>query len=348
MFKKIAALAVITATAVFAAAAPAFAAPKLTGTLPPAAAENETVPLSFGLTGTEWDQALVTIEVAEGGLTIDLTGDTAAASGYDLTDATASTQSFYGDIDDVAATLEDGIDWHTPPTAGEYEIDFTLEVQEYVSGLSYNPTNGHYYLVPTDEFGDPYEMTAETAFLNAFNDDYTYAGLSGFVAEINDEQENDFIAEFSGGEDIWIGGTAEHTLIDLYTEAGHTTDADWTWLYSWERFAQGTDPAVALGGAFTSFAEGEPNGGNNQEGCLVTNYQGDLGLWNDLACDSAENPVIIEFEPDEDVESMVLTLTDETIVVLAETGVETDGIILTAGALALAGAGAVIYRRRRA
>lgn len=348
MFKKIAALALVAATALFGASAPAFAAPKLTGTLPDPTSENETVPLSFGLSGVDWDDALVTIEVAEGGLTVDIAGDAAEATGYDATDATSSTQSFYGTVEAVTAILEDGIDWHTPATVGEYTIDFTLSVQEYVSGLSYNPANGHYYLVPEDEYGDPLELSAEDAFANANDGDYVYAGLTGYVAEINDEQENEFVAEYSGGEDIWIGGTAEHTLLDLYTEVAYDSDSDWVWVHSWTLFAEGLVTPAAVGGAYTSFATGEPNGGDTEEGCLVTNWDGGFGEWNDLACDDTwSNSFIIEFEPDGEIESTVLTLTDEEATALAETGVEADGILLAAGALALAGAGALVYRRRR-
>jgi LPXTG-motif cell wall-anchored protein len=360
VIKKLAALAAVAATALLGVSAPAYAAPKLTGTLPEAAAENETVPLSFGLTGVEWEMALVTIEVIEGGLTVDLTGDTAASAGYDLSDATASTQSFYGEIADVVTTLEEGIDWYTPATAGEYTIDFTLEVQEYVSGLSYNPGNGHYYLVPVDDGGDPIELDADVVFDNVAAGDYTYAGLTGYLAEINDADENDFVAEFSGGDNIWIGGSAERTIINEFTDitADATNSGEWTWIHSQTQFADGLytetgDPvvetfAVSVNDAFLSFNEGEPNGGHGEEGCLVTNVGGDPGLWNDLECSGTSNSFIIEFEPSDDVESATLTLTDEILAELADTGVDANGIALAAGALALAGAGALVYRRRRA
>lgn len=349
MFKKIASLAAVAGIVLFGLAAPASATPTLTGTLPDPATENQTVPLSFTLSGTGWTDALVTISVVEGSLTVDPAGGAVAADGYDLSDVTADTQAFHGSVADVAATLNGGIDWITPAAAGTYTIDFTLEVQEYFEGLSYNPVNGHYYQVPTDENGDPLELSGEDAFATAAAGDYTYAGLTGYLAEINDSQENEFVADYSGGSDIWIGGTAEHTIIEAYTDTTGASAGDWVWINSGTHFALGINPANAVGGAFTSFASGEPNAGNADEGCLVTNWDGEFGEWNDLDCaDGAwENSLIVEFEPDTDTESTTLNLTDEKLAELASTGVESSGIALTAGALVLAGLATVVYRRRR-
>lgn len=353
MLKKIASLVAAVGIALVGFAAPASATPKLTGSLPATSVENTTVPLAFTLAGADWTKALVTVTVAEGTLTVVASGDVVAASGCDLAVGSAS-QSFYGSTADIVTTRSEGIDWLTPSTPGSYNINFTVKVQEYVVGLSYNPANGHYYLVPADEFGDPITDTAESFYIAADDGDYTYAGITGYLAEINDEAENDFVANFSGGSNIWIGGSAESGIIDGYGPGGASDLVDeWYWIHSGTQFASGLDEDVAgadtadiFGDAFTSFAVGEPNGGNTgSEGCLVTNVGGNLGMWNDLTCFGTNKAAIIEFEPT-GTESAILTLTDEDIP-LAETGVEANGIVLLAGALALAGAGAVVYRRRR-
>jgi LPXTG-motif cell wall-anchored protein len=347
MLKKIASLAALAGIVLFGLAAPASAAPALSGTLPAATSENQTVPLSFTLSGTGWTDVLVTISVVEGTLTVDPSGGVVAADGYDLTDVTADTQAFRGSVADIAATLDGGIDWITPATVGTYSIDFEIQAQEYFAGLSFNPANGHYYLVPEDEFG-PLELSGEDLFASAAAGDYTYAGLTGYVAEINDAQENTFIAEYSGGTNIWIGGSAEHTIIEAYTTTTGAAIGDWVWINSGTHFALGLNPANAVGGAFTSFASGEPNGGNSFEGCLVTNWSGGVGMWNDLTCDDSRTErFIIEFAPTTELGNVVLTLTDEDLADLASTGVESSGIALTAGALVLAGLATVAYRRRR-
>jgi methionine-rich copper-binding protein CopC len=343
LFKKLASVAAIAATVLLGVAAPASATAALTGTMPAATAENTNVPLSFNLTGSTWADVLVTVSVAEGTLTVTPSGDVVASAGYDLSDNTVSRQSFHGSLADVVDTLQNGLVWITPSTVGSYTLDFTLKAQEYVAGLSYNPDNGHYYIVPDET------MTAADAFSAAANGDYVYAGIVGYIAEINDADENEFVADFSGGEDIWIGGSAEHSIIDAYTEAGHSSDSDWVWIHSWENFAIGIGPAVAQGGAFTGFADGEPNGGSGVEGCLVTNYEGVLGEWNDLACNSAHHSFIVEFDPADGSEETVLTLSDEILNSLASTGFDATGAYLAAGVLALVGAtGAIVSRRRRA
>lgn len=355
MLKKIASLVAAVGIALVGFAAPASATPSLSGTRPATAVENTTVPLALTLTGATWDKALVTITVEEGTLTVTAAGDVVASPGYDLSDTTQSVQSFYGSTADVVETIASGIDWVTPSTAGNYDLVITVRAQEYLDGLSYNPDNGHYYLVPSDENGDPIEDYASDFFGAADAGDYVYAGITGYVAEIGDEAENDFVADYSGGEDIWIGGSSETSIVNDYSSATTTnSDIDWYWIHSGTQFASGLDTdgedpdtADAFNGAFMSFNLGEPNGGNGNEGCLVTNVGGNAGYWNDLECSGTSNPAILEFEPTGN-ETDILTITQDDLTVLAETGVEANGIVLLAGALALAGAGAVIYRRRRA
>ena len=96
----------------------ASAAPVITGTVPTGVDASATADVPISLSGVDWESVLVTIDVETGGLTIDLTGDTAESAGYDLTDATAATQSFYGTFASVNAVLNSGVTWHAPSSVG--------------------------------------------------------------------------------------------------------------------------------------------------------------------------------------------------------------------------------------
>ena len=343
---------------IFGSASAATAVPQLTGDLPAATAENQSVPLAFDLSGVDWTAVLVTIEVVEGSVTVDAAGVVSAAPGYDLQDATATRQSFNGPLADVQDTLANGITWITPAAAGSYTIDFSMTVQEYVPGLSFNPDNGHYYLVPVDEFGDPLTLSAEDAFAAADNGDFTYAGLTGYIAEINDDAENDFVANYSGGENIWIGASSEYTILNSFAGTSYAdntaSNSKWHWVNSTVLFADGLGGDIAaVNGAYSSWADGEPNGGGGQEGCVVTNWEGAPALWNDLACDDTwTNSFIVEFDS-ADAGAAILELTDEDLQAaensvneLAETGVNATLAMGLAGTALIAAAAVVVARRR--
>ncbi len=345
------------AALIFGSASAATAVPQLTGDLPTATTENQSIPLVFDLAGVDWNDVLVTIEVVEGSLTVNAAGAVSAAPGYDLLDATATRQSFSGPLVDVQNTLANGITWITPATAGSYSIDFAMTVQEFVPGLSFNPDNGHYYLVPVDEFGDPVLMNAVEAFTAADNAEFTYAGLIGYIAEINDESENDFVANYSGGRNIWIGASSEYTVLNAFAGTTYADNAasngKWHWVNSTVLFADGlADSITAVDGAYAAWAAGEPNGGGGVEGCVVTNWGDEsLGEWNDLPCDDdLPNSLIVEFDT-ADAGPTVLELTDEDLLAaqngLAETGIDASVGLGVAG-IALAVAAGVVVARRRA
>ena len=333
---------------------PAQAAAKLTGVMPADTTENKTVPLDFTLSGVSWSNVLVTISVVEGGLTVDAAGSITASPGYTLTDNTSSAQSFRGSLSDVKKALSSGLKWYTPAAAGTYSLDFKLTVQEYVPGLTFNSGNGHYYLVPLTA-DEPTLLTAKAAFEAAANGDFKYAGLTGYVAEINDADENDFISNKSGGDNIWIGASTEYSILDplVGTSFGdHVTSVGhWYWVHSKTNFATGADNTsnlAAVDGAYMSWADGEPNDSSGIEGCVVTNWNGDKGLWNDLPCDDPEweESFIVEFEPSAGAGAAILKLVTKDLPAagsLASTG--SDYTVFALFGLVIAMAGAVAVRK---
>jgi hypothetical protein len=302
----------------FVPATGAAASPTITGEVPAGVASGGTAGVSISLGGVEWDSVLVTIVVDSGGLVVDLVGDTTESPGYDLTDSSASTQSFYGSFASVNDVLETGLTWFAPSSAGPHDLHFTITVQEQIEGLTFNPDNGHYYLVPHEANGSLTTMSGADAFAAAEAGDFVYAGMTGYLVEITDAAENDFVAEFSGGDDVWIGASSQYSILNAYSGTSFADNVasrgKWYWVHSGTQFAEGVyNSTTAINSSFLSFASGEPNDSFSDERCLVTNWEGSSGLWNDLRCGNQwSNSMVIEFEGDAASDS-VLTLTDADI-----------------------------------
>lgn len=293
----------------------ASAAATITGIVPTGVASATSAGVPIELSGVEWEDVLVTISVDSGGLGVDLQGDTAESAGYDLSDTAATVQSFYGAFDAVNEVLGSGLTWYAPSTPGTHDMHFTITVQQHTTGLTFNPDNGHYYLVPHEANGDITEMSGSEAFAAAEGGEFVYAGMTGYVVEIGDADENEFVAEYSGGQNVWIGGSSESVLLNEYVGTSFADNVasrgKWYWVHSDTQFAEGLgNSIVAINSAYMSFAATEPNDSLNNERCLVTNWNNVPGLWNDLDCGVRwSNSMVIEFD-DEAAAASVLTLTD--------------------------------------
>ncbi len=88
--------------------------------------------------------------------------------------------------------------------------------------------------------------------------------LGGYIVTINSQAENDFVAGFLGGGDIWLG----------LSDAGSEGNFYWT----------NGEPVT-----YTNWAAGEPNNANNED--YVEMWAG--GTWNDLS-DNNYNWLIVE------------------------------------------------------
>jgi hypothetical protein len=239
-------------------------------------------------------------------------------------------------------------------------MHFTITVQEQITGLTYNPDNGHYYLVPHEANGEVTTMSGSEAFAAAEGGEFVYAGITGYLVEIEDETENLFVAEYSGGEDVWIGASSESADLNSYVGTSFANNVastgKWYWVHSETQFAEGIGGSlVAVDSAYLSFASGEPNDSLNNERCLVTNWNGDQGEWNDLDCGVRwSNSMVIEFDNTVSSQS-VLTLTDRDIEATAPTSGSANDLAATgfdpASLLALAfaalAAGFVAINRTR-
>merc|ERR1712154_570883 len=85
--------------------------------------------------------------------------------------------------------------------------------------------------------------------------------LGGFLAEVQNSQQNNFIKMimFDHREDIWLGA---HDLV---------FEGRWYWATSGNRVG------------FTYWGPGQPNTGGRHENCMVFEYKS--GRWHDYPCD---------------------------------------------------------------
>jgi hypothetical protein len=142
-------------------------------------------------------------------------------------------------------------------------------------------TNGHFYEL-VDNGGDDWY----TAKANA--ETRTYLGMTGYLATVATQAENDFIAQVLAA-DAWIGATDEYSLINAAT--GSSTYIDqwdaegrWYWvtgpeagtLFSTENAFPITEP-----GQYANWNDWEPNdSGGEHFGQIYSS--GAYGRWNDL------------------------------------------------------------------
>lgn len=298
--KKAAVLAVASVL-VFAGASTSMAASKVAVDLPnEAVAGGESVAVPFTLTGFTFANITATLSVDAGTLTVADAGSllTLNAGYSSLVDQTEI--SFHGAAADVNTILGSGVTWTAPGDATTTtELKLRAEIGEFVVGQSYDPTTGHTYKFVNTGLNWESAQAAAKAM--------TFKGKAGYLANITSASENTFVANKSGANDVWFGGTTDQRMINFaLTAAGKpTTNANTQSLgyYYWgagpevgTQFGTGLNPNVGVNGAFVSWANGEPNnGGGGNEACAVTNWSGGSGMWNDLDCGRTQS-YLVEFD----------------------------------------------------
>lgn len=290
----------VAAMLVFAGASTSMAASKVTVDLPNepvAGGESANVPVF--LTGFTFEKLAVTLIVDEGTLTVtDSNSALTLNPGYtDL--ANQAEISFFGDTAAVVSAMESGVSWTAPGEAdAQTELSIRVQVGEYLVGTSYDPATGHSYKYVTTPLTWSDAAGAAMAM--------TFKGKTGYLANITTAAENDFISNKSGAEDIWFGATAHPTNVNsALTLAGKPTisaDTQGNGFYYWfagpeggTQFSTGLVNPLAFGGAYNSWATGEPNNAGPGESCGVTNWGGIKGNWNDLNC-GREQSYLVEFD----------------------------------------------------
>ena len=101
-------------------------------------------------------------------------------------------------------------------------------------------------------------------------------GQQGHLATIRSKEENDFIANKTTAQNIWIGATDE------------SKESEWLWsggpddgILFWN--VKGSNSANSVNNEFAEWQPtAEPNNNNSEEHWAVTNWSGSKGKWNDL------------------------------------------------------------------
>jgi hypothetical protein len=274
--------------------------------------------------------------------------------------------SFHGALADVVSALQTNLSWTAPGDAESSSLlTIRVEVTKYVSGTTYDPLTGHTYMYIETPLSWHDALVAAKGM--------TYQGLTGYLATITSQEENDFIGTKSGAPNIWFGATDD----DGYANEARAAkgldpinfDSQLTGDYYWAggpeigvQFGVGLQSVTPINGLYNSWSENEPNNWNQEEGCAVTNW-GSVGLWNDLNC-AGQHAYLVEFSTGLEIfETSVFTFDNITgeskdavppveeptvpTVDLADTGFDAWLLVAIAAILVAAGAGLRVVARRK-
>jgi hypothetical protein len=264
---------------------------------------ENTDPKSFAIdlqrfTNTSASELAVTLSLPadSGTFTVPVTTGLTLETGY----SSFTAQSAIGFVGAKAAVITalSNLVWNPPATFGGFTA--SVSVAEKEPGIFYNPDNGHYYQVKT--WGGNTAVSSANSFANA----QTFAGMTGYLATITTETENDFIAEHTTAANAWIGATDDTSLVnDVSDQRYDDREGSWHWFTGPEagqEFWYGESGGSTRNGLFENWASGEPNNEPRDffdsvgEDFAVTNFNGAIGLWNDALNDAnGVNSAIIEY-----------------------------------------------------
>ena len=262
-----------------------------------------TDPKSFAIdlerfTNTSASQLAVTLSLPanSGTFTIPVTTGLTLETGY----SSFTAQSAIGFVGAKAAVITalGNLVWNPPATFGA--VTAAVSVAEKEPGIFYNPDNGHYYQVKT--WGGNTSVSTASSFANA----QTFAGMTGYLATITTDAENDFIANHTTAANAWIGATDDTTYVNNVSDQRFDDrEGSWHWFTGPEagrEFWYGESGGSTRNGLFENWASGEPNNEPRDffdsvgEDFAVTNFNGAIGFWNDALNDaSGVNAAIIEY-----------------------------------------------------
>lgn len=228
--------------------------------------------------------ASTNVEVTNGTLTATQ-GSTSLISGY--TSFSDTKLGFTGTYAAISSALS-SVTWNPASTTNGISIRIGISSAPATNEF-YDANSGHYYRF----------VATPTAWLDArtaAERTYLY-GLQGYLAEINSEAENTFIAKETSAANIWIGAREDSATALNYYGRSYNGSVGQRW--TWNGAAQSPLP-VGTGeiaqsnlAAYSGWSQSEPNNDtrprvvNNETiaglDCAVTNWR-TRGLWNDLPC----------------------------------------------------------------
>lgn len=229
------------------------------------------------ITGEEDDELTLALSAPNGTFAFGTEAATVTGSGSNVVLSGSRSQ-----INTTLSTLT-----YTPSSIGTATI--TADLNSTIAGVYVDPDNGHGYIMvrASDDCEDDCYFTWYQAKDAA--EGYTYGGVSGYLATITSQEENDFIYS-KLQENGWIGAN------DLAVEG------EWRWVTGPEagqQFWQGDQHGASTGEMYANWVpEQEPNG-NTSENCAL--FWDGTGGWNDLDCNEESTSYVVEFGEDSNV-----------------------------------------------
>jgi uncharacterized repeat protein (TIGR02543 family) len=232
-------------------------------------------------------------------------GTTSLVFGYNS--YSASKLGFKGTYAAISAALT-SLTWNPLLSSGGTSIRIGIASMPG-EGEFYDANSGRYY---------KYVSTATPWEQARTNAEATYLfGLQGYLAEINSESENTFIAAETSAENVWIGAAEDVTTANNFTGASYDGSSGQRWIWNGANLnplpvgsgavAQG---ALASFSRWATYPDREPNNDSRPGAdCAVTNWVS-RGFWNDLPCVNSYS-YLMEFggRPNEISTAITSTLT---------------------------------------
>ena len=251
---------------------------------------GQTVDLPMEISDIAWATISVQITAKSGSLTVVDPGSTLTlATGY--TSLTGAELSFSGSTSDVISVLENGVSWTSPSKPASSMAHFKIMLTEPAAGQVINPSNGHTY----QYVASPLNWVAAQSAAESL----TVEGNPGYLATVTSASENSFVASKTGASNIWIGATSNESFIqNLNPTLPRSRD---TCKFYWgvgpeagTAISTGCGNPVVANATYNSYASGEPNNTGGED-CIVTNWGGAVGKWNDLPC-TDDHRYLVEFD----------------------------------------------------
>jgi flagellin-like hook-associated protein FlgL len=145
-------------------------------------------------------------------------------------------------------------------------------------GLTYFPGNRSFYMLGGVANWATSNANSQAATINEPPGVSGVQGVTGHLANITSQEENDFINALAPGN-VWLGG------------GDGPVEGEWRWLAGPEagqQFWQGGVGGSTVGGSYANWGGGEPNNSGNED---TVHMRAD-GRWNDQPGGTAYNYVI--------------------------------------------------------
>ncbi|MDO9591356.1 MAG: hypothetical protein Q7J04_09460, partial [Microcella sp.] len=167
---------------------------------------GQTADFSVALAGTTGEDLTVTIELAEGTMSVDDSGLALTLQTGSLSFTDVSSITFTGPSDEVTTALAERLTWKAPATPERSYLRLSVSVGSYYEGLVTDVASGHHYLLSSSALSWPAARDTAAAF--------TYNGLTGYLVTITTSAENTFVSAVTGNTTHYIAATSEIEYIN--------------------------------------------------------------------------------------------------------------------------------------